>query len=86
MEKTPMTGKEAVPTKKTRYGPGLLMVFGLALLVVAAWCGYDLSTREEWVKEGRTGAILFNWGGMIVAAAAAVYAFILAAVRAKKPA
>ena len=86
MEETPMTGQEAVLTKKMRYGPGPLMVFGLALLVVAAWCGYDLWSQEEWYKKDELSKILFNWGGMIVAAAAAVYAFILAAVRSKKPA
>jgi len=80
-----MTGKEAIPTKKMRYGPGPLMVFGLALLAVAAWCGYDLWS-QEWYTKNELSKIIFNWGGMIVAAAAAVYAFILAAVRSQKPA
>ena len=85
MEETPTTSQKASPTKKAPYGPGVLMVFGLALVAVAVWCGYDLHAKEEWVKEGRTGTILFNWAGLIIAAIAAVYTFILAAVRAKKP-
>ena len=69
--------------KKQPYGPGILMVLGLFMLVIAAWCGYDLATKEEWQEEGKTGAIVFNWAGMIVFGLAAVYAFVLAAIRSK---
>jgi len=59
------------------------MVLGLFMLVIAAWCGYDLATKEEWQEEGKTGAIAFNWAGMIGFGLAAVYAFVLAAKRSK---
>lgn len=77
--KPPASGKP----KKTPYSPGVLMVFGLGLLIVAAWCGYDLATKEEWQKEGMTGTILFNWVGMVAFGLVAVYLFVLAAKRAK---
>jgi len=69
--------------KKQPYGPGILMVLGLFTLVIAAWCGYDLATKEEWQEGGKTGTIVFNWAGMIGFGLAAVYAFVLAAMRSK---
>jgi hypothetical protein len=81
-EPQPQTPADAAPAKKP-YGPGVLMALGLFLLLVAAWCGYDLATKEEWEEEGKTTAIVFNWVGMIGFGAAAVYMFVLAAVRSK---
>jgi len=72
------------PTKKEPYGPGVLLIFGLALLLVAGWCLLDLTTRAEWHEEGRTGTIVMNWIGLIAGAAAAIYCFALAAVRSRK--
>jgi len=69
--------------KKRPFGPGLLMVFGFGLLIVAAWCGYDLATKEEWQVEGQTGTIIFNWVGMVAFGLVAVYLFVLAAKRSK---
>jgi hypothetical protein len=76
------------PPERKPYGPGPLMVFGLALLVVSGYCFYDLflgGKAEEWAKAGSQGTIIMNWGGMVAAAAAAVYCFVMAVRRSKKP-
>jgi len=84
MSDQPSRQSEADKLQKQPYGPGVLMVLGLFMLIIAAWCAYDLATQEAWVKEGRTGTILFNWGGLAVFSVAAVYLFILAAKRSKR--
>ena len=81
-EPQPQKPADERPAKKP-YGPGVLMALGLFLLLVAAWCGYDLATKEEWEEEGKTATILFNWVGMFGFGVAAVYMFVLAAVRSK---
>ena len=75
---------QETPPPKQPFSPGVLMVLGLFLLVIAAWCGYDLYSKEAWVKEGATYKIVINWAGLVVFAIGAIYAFILAAVRSKK--
>jgi len=75
---------QETPPPKQPFSPGVLMVLGLFLLVIAAWCGYDLYSKEDWVKAEKTGTILMNWVGLVVFAIGALYAFILAAVRSKK--
>ena len=82
MPDQPPESSAADRPEKKPYGPGILMVLGLFLLLVAAWCGYDLATKEEWQEEGKTTAIYFNWAGMIGFGIAAVYTFVLAARRA----
>jgi len=79
-EASPKPSGSGEPAKKP-YGPGVLMVIGLFLVLVAAWCAYDLATREEWEKEGRTGTILFNWAGLVGFGVGALYSFGLAAKR-----
>jgi hypothetical protein len=83
VEKPDVTEK---PPAKQPYGPGVLMVLGLGLLVLAGWCGYDLYAREEWVEEGHTGTIMMNWGGLIAGAVGSVYVFALAVIRSRKAA
>ncbi|MBE3071127.1 MAG: hypothetical protein IMZ55_19825 [Acidobacteria bacterium] len=78
-------GGETPRPEKQPFSPGMLMALGLFLLVIAAWCGYDLYSKEDWVKDEKTGTILINWGGLIGFALGAAYAFILAAIRSKSP-
>lgn len=75
------TGGQGRPPKQP-YGPGLLMVFGLALLGLALWCTYDLFIAQK--GEGDATFQAFNYGGMIAGAVAGVYCLILAAIRSKK--
>jgi len=75
------TGGEDRPEKQP-YGPGLLMVFGLALAGLALWCAYDLFIAQK--GEGDATFKIFNYGGLIVGGLAGIYCFILAAVRSKK--
>ncbi|HET6441513.1 MAG TPA: hypothetical protein VFH53_03975 [Phycisphaerae bacterium] len=74
------------PATKQPYGPGLLMIYGLALLAMAAYCAYDLfgGAAEEWRAEGKEWYVTLNWVIMIAAILGAVYAWVLAAIRAKK--
>ena len=74
------------PASKQPYGPGLLMIYGLALLALAAYCAYDLfgGAAEEWRAEGKEWYVTLNWVIMIVAILAAIYAWVLAAIRSKK--
>ena len=74
------------PAPKQPYGPGMLMIYGLASLALAAYCAYDLfgGPAEEWRAEGKEWYVTLNWAVMILAILAAVYAWILAAIRAKK--
>lgn len=70
------------------YGPGVLMVFGLACLVVAAWCGWDLylfylAADSDQAKNWSSTTLLFNWAGMAGFLIGAIYAFVLAAKRSK---
>ena len=75
------TGGEGRPEKQP-YGPGLLMVFGLALVGLALWCAYDLFIAQK--GEGDAAFKLFNYGGLIVGGLAGVYCLILAVIRSKK--
>ena len=81
-ENLPEDRTEDKPAKQP-YGPGVLMILGLFMVVIAAWCAYDLATQEAWQKEGRTGAIAFNWAGLVIFSVAAVYTFVLAAKRSR---
>jgi len=72
------------PKKKEPYSPGVLLIFGVALLLLAGWCLLDLSSKQEWREEGRTLTIALNWGGLIVGVVAAVYCFALAVVRSRR--
>ena len=75
------TGGQGRPPKQP-YGPGLLMVFGLALLGMALWCTYDLFIAQK--GEGDATFQAFNYGGMIAGGVAGAYCLILAAIRSKK--
>jgi len=71
------------------WGPGPMMVFGLAFLAVTAYCFADLFLRgkaEEWRQQGNDWYIPLNWAVMLATAGGAVYSFIQAARRSKKPA
>jgi hypothetical protein len=59
------------------------MIYGLACLVVAAWCAYDLLSGK--FPEERQGAIWFNWMALALGGVGAIYFFVLAAKRSKKP-
>jgi predicted Co/Zn/Cd cation transporter (cation efflux family) len=66
--------------KKEPHGPGVLIIFGVALLLLAGYCLIDV-TRQS----GRELTfIVLNWGGAIVSAVAAVYCFALAVVRSRR--
>ena len=83
----PSPPSQQEPPKPQPYGPGLLMIFGLALTVLAAYCFLDLFVRgmpEEWRKAGNDWYIPMNWAVMIASAAGAAYAFVVAAVRSRK--
>ena len=71
------------PATKQPYGPGLLMIFGLALLALALWCAYDLFVRQDTAEKSTTWYI-FNYGGLVLGGLGAVYTWILAAIRSKK--
>jgi hypothetical protein len=63
-----------------------MIVFGLGLLVLGAWCGWDsFFPREEWIKEQATWKVWMNGVGMAAAVIAAIYCFVQAAKRSKKP-
>ena len=85
------TPEQAVPAteeRRQRHGPGLLLFFGLVCLLVAAWCFYDLflgSAGSSWEAKGNTGTIWVNWMMLALGVVGAVYFFVLAAVRSKKP-
>lgn len=92
MADTQPEGQESAPPKPYAYGPGLLMVFGLGLLLLAAYCGSDLYYKAyapsdsgkplEWADSPVT--ILMNWGAMVASVGGAVYCFVLAVIRSKK--
>ena len=76
------------PAPKQPYGPGLLMIFGLALLALAGWCARDFlgisdRSREAW-QTGEWTYLLFNGAGFVGGIGLAIYAWVLAAIRAKK--
>ena len=84
----PPSASPEQPAKPQPYGPGLLMAFGLGLLAFAAWCFYDLylgGAGEKWQTEGSVSTLWFNRIGMAVGVVGAAYAFILAAMRSRKP-
>ncbi|MBE3100256.1 MAG: hypothetical protein IMZ44_24305 [Planctomycetes bacterium] len=83
----PSPPSQQEPPKPQPYGPGLLMIFGLGLTVLAAYCFLDLFVRgmpEEWRKAGNDWYIPMNWVVMIASAAGAAYAFVVAALRSRK--
>jgi len=66
--------------KREPYGPGLLILFGVGLLLLAGYCTIDASTQQ-----GReTSFIVMNWVGAVASGLAAVYCFALAVVRSRK--
>jgi len=77
---------ENQPATKQPYGPGLLMIYGLALLALAAYCAYDLfgGAADEWRAAGKEWYVTLNWVIMIAAILGAIYAWVLAAIRSKK--
>ena len=89
----PSPPSQQEPPKPQPYGPGLLMVFGFALLVLAAWAARDLyfkaytAAAEDkpavWADQPIT--IALNWALLVVAIGGAIYSFILAVRRSRKP-
>ncbi len=69
--------------KREPLGPGMLILLGVGLLAIGAWCGYDVFTMTE-EKAGDTAYLVFNYGGLIGGPIGAVIVFVLAAVRSKK--
>lgn len=87
MADTDPKAPEAPQTVARPYGPGVLMVFGLVCLVVAAWCGWEIYTnvyRQDLAKDALW--LVSNWGGAIGFAIGAIYAFVLAGRRSKQAA
>ena len=82
---TPQKQDEAQPPHQPA-GPGLMMVAGLALLVVAVWCGKDFFfPYQEWKKEEQGWKIWTNGGGMLIALVLSAYCFVQAYIRNKQP-
>ncbi len=83
-EQPPHPPAQGGPRKKP-YSPGVLMLLGIGLLALAAFCFKDVvypaDAAEEWRKEGATFTIYLNWAVMIAGALVAAYAFGLAAKR-----
>ncbi len=77
------------PSKKEPYGPGVLIIFGVVMLVVVGFCFKDVvypaTAAEEWrTQPGHAWYIPLNWVVMFAGAAAALYCFALAAVRSRR--
>jgi len=74
---------------KRPYSPGVLLLMGIVLLALAAFCFHDVvypaNALKQWQEEGATFTIYLNWAVLFGAAAGAVYAFVLAAKRWKTP-
>lgn len=68
---------------KEPYGPGMMAVFGLVLLVVAAFCGMDYFSPGKELAEA-PWKVWFNGCAMVASACGAVYCFVAAAIRSKK--
>jgi len=89
MAENPNVGPQPEAPAVQPYGPGPLMVFGLGLLALAAWCFYDLflgSSGEAWEAKGSAGTIWFNRIGMAGGVVGSAYMFILAVKRSKNSA
>jgi hypothetical protein len=71
--------------EKQPWGPGMLLLIGIILVAVAAWCGYDLVKQgAERAQDDDTSWLIFNWGGAIAGGLGAIYCFVMAAIRSKK--
>jgi len=84
---SPAQAAPATEGQRQRYGPGLLLFFGLVCLFVAVWCAYDLfgSKGTDWEAKGDMLSIWTNWVALVLGAAGAICLFVLAAVRSRKP-
>jgi TRAP-type C4-dicarboxylate transport system permease small subunit len=84
---TPEQAAPAAAGRHEQHGPGPLMVYGLVCLAIAAWCAHDLfgSAGSSWEAKGNMGTIWFNYAALTLGAIGAVYFFVLATVRYKKP-
>jgi len=76
------------PATKQSYGPGMLLLFGLILVGITAWCGRDFLRFSEqgqtaW-KERDLTYLIFNGVGLFMGGILAVVCFVLAAIRSKK--
>ena len=81
MAKTESPPPDASQSAGRPLGPGVLMVFGLACLAVAAYCGWDAThPKADWGE----GTIGMNWAGAALFGIGAVYSFVLAAKRSKQ--
>jgi hypothetical protein len=79
-------GKETGRPPRQPHGPGVLIVFGLALTAVAIWCGIDAfgAKGDEWRETGETTTLMLNYAGAVIGGVGALYCFVMAAVRARK--
>ena len=78
-ENEPQGQSEKRPAKEP-YGAGLLILFGLGLLVIAAFCAKDYFwAGDKW--KGEEWKVWWNGAAMIVAALVAIYCFVLAFIR-----
>ena len=82
MAETDSKTPDTPPPAAKPYGPGPLMVFGLACAAVAVYCGWDAShPKADWGE----GTIWMNWAGAVFFGIGAVYCFVLATKRSKQP-
>jgi hypothetical protein len=77
------TTKDGARPPREPMGPGLLIILGLGLVAVSAWCGGDYFNPPVAWKD-RPNTVYFNGGAMLLAAAAALGAFVLAFLRYRK--
>lgn len=73
---------------KEPWGPGPLILFGLALVFVAGWCFKDIiwpgQQAVTWRQEGKDWYIPINWGVMLAAVGGVGYSFVMAVMRSRK--
>ena len=64
-------------------GPGLMLLFGLAAIGVACWCGKDFFFPP---KDWGSSSVWFNGLCMVAGVAVGIYCFVMAVRRSHKPA
>jgi len=85
MTQSPEPAGPAAPAAKQPYGPGLMMLFGLGLLIVGVFCGWDtFFPPKGWAQEN--WKVWFNAACMVGGAIGAIYCFAMAVVRSRKAA
>ncbi|MBL7139911.1 MAG: hypothetical protein ISS74_03295 [Planctomycetes bacterium] len=83
-EPQPQKQADDRPTKKP-YSPGVLLIMGIVMLALAAFCFTDVvypaDAAKKWREENATFTIYMNWAALFGSAIGAVWVFGLAAKR-----